>query len=159
MPAPENDDQKEMLHRQVTNLLLHLGLEHRKDTLVGSNLLRGLSGGERKRVTIGLGFASNASLALLDEPTTGLDSTASLEVFKSISTVGRERFGFVAALLQPSQVGAALAERSILRQLINLAGAVQPLHPRAGHIRGSGARCPAAFMHCVSVCSRSCLSR
>lgn len=43
------------------------------DTRVGGHLMKGLSGGERKRTAIGYELITNPSLLFLDEPTTGLD--------------------------------------------------------------------------------------
>jgi len=43
------------------------------DTRVGGNLMKGISGGERKRTAIGYELITNPSLLFLDEPTTGLD--------------------------------------------------------------------------------------
>ncbi len=66
--------------RRVDTVLQVLGLSHRANTVVGDALLRGVSGGEKKRVTIGVEAVKDSSIFLLDEPTTGLDSSASYDV-------------------------------------------------------------------------------
>jgi ABC-type multidrug transport system ATPase subunit len=55
---------------------------HRADTMIGSAKLKTLSGGERKRVAIGVELITDPSLILLDEPTSGLDSFKALQIVK-----------------------------------------------------------------------------
>ncbi|GMI91873.1 pleiotropic drug resistance 12, ATP-binding cassette G40, PLEIOTROPIC DRUG RESISTANCE 12 [Hibiscus trionum] len=61
-----------------------LGLEICADTLVGDEMIRGVSGGQRKRVTTGEMLASPAKLLLMDEVSTGLDSATTYQIVKSL---------------------------------------------------------------------------
>ncbi|KAE9017397.1 Pleiotropic drug resistance protein 1 [Phytophthora fragariae] len=80
-----------------------LGLEECADTVVGDALLRGVSGGERKRVTIGEVLVGGQSLFLCDEISTGLDSAATFDIIKSMRTWCKTLGGSaVIALLQPT---------------------------------------------------------
>ncbi|XP_022777146.1 pleiotropic drug resistance protein 1-like [Durio zibethinus] len=61
-----------------------LGLEICADTLVGDEMIRGISGGQRKRVTTGEMLAGPAKLLLMDEISTGLDSSTTYQIVKSL---------------------------------------------------------------------------
>ena len=55
-------------------------------------MLRGISGGERKRTSIGVELLTNPSIIFLDEPTTGLDSSTAfnvIDLLKRIALNGR----------------------------------------------------------------------
>ena len=67
---------------RVESLLQELGLFHVADSFVGDEENRGISGGERKRVSIGVDMIHNPPILLLDEPTSGLDSTSALQVIE-----------------------------------------------------------------------------
>eukprot|EP00164_Ancoracysta_twista_P000277 GFYU01000392.1.p1 GENE.GFYU01000392.1~~GFYU01000392.1.p1 ORF type:complete len:1408 (-),score=377.02 GFYU01000392.1:90-4313(-) len=83
-------------------LLQLLGLDRCADTVVGDNLVRGVSGGERKRVTTGEVLASTSMAVFADEISTGLDSAATYDIIKMLGTWARS-FDTIAcvALLQP----------------------------------------------------------
>ena len=57
--------------RRVQEVLDLLHLHACADTIVGNDLLRGISGGEKKRVTVGEGLITNARFLALDEISTG----------------------------------------------------------------------------------------
>lgn len=48
--------------------------------MIGNVLIKGISGGEKKRTSIGVELLTNPSIIFLDEPTTGLDSSTALKV-------------------------------------------------------------------------------
>uniref|UniRef100_A0A7S3LMG6 ABC transporter domain-containing protein n=1 Tax=Aplanochytrium stocchinoi TaxID=215587 RepID=A0A7S3LMG6_9STRA len=80
---------KEARDKIVNDLLVSLGLDHVKDTMVGSELIKGLSGGEKKRVAIGVELVTNPNLLFLDEPTSGLDSFSAWKVVKILETLSK----------------------------------------------------------------------
>jgi ABC-type multidrug transport system ATPase subunit len=70
--------------RGVDNIIEFLHLENCQNTIIGNDLMRGVSGGEKKRVTVAEGLATNARLLALDEISTGLDSAVTYKIVKSL---------------------------------------------------------------------------
>lgn len=62
------------------------GLSHTKNTKVGNDFVRGVSGGERKRVSIAEVYLSQASLQCWDNSTRGLDSATAMEFIRALKT-------------------------------------------------------------------------
>jgi ABC-type multidrug transport system ATPase subunit len=65
---------------RVGEVLCMLGLEGVGDVVVGGPLVKGISGGQARRLTIGVEIINLPDLIFLDEPTTGLDSNVAFEV-------------------------------------------------------------------------------
>ena len=81
-----------------------MGLEKCADTIVGGGLIRGISGGEKKRVSIGVELMSNPKILFLDEPTSGIDAYTAFEVVQNLKNLNDEKnVGIVAVLHQPRQ--------------------------------------------------------
>ncbi len=57
-----------------------LNLERSLDSVVGSAMLKGISGGEKRRLSLGMEAVTNPSILYLDEPTSGLDSATAYKV-------------------------------------------------------------------------------
>ncbi|CAL4975334.1 unnamed protein product [Urochloa decumbens] len=69
----------------VTDYILKiLGLEICADTMVGDEMLRGISGGQRKRVTTGEMLVGPARALFMDEISTGLDSSTTFQIVNSL---------------------------------------------------------------------------
>ncbi|KAJ4715355.1 ABC transporter-like [Melia azedarach] len=68
------------LRARVKSLVQELGLEHVATARVGDDRVRGISGGERRRVSIGVDVIHDPKVLILDEPTSGLDSTSALQI-------------------------------------------------------------------------------
>ncbi|RXH79369.1 hypothetical protein DVH24_040516 [Malus domestica] len=93
---------KEEKIEQVETVIMELGLNRCRDTVVGGPLLRGISGGERKRVSIGQEMLVNPSLLLLDEPTSGLDSTTAQRIIVTLQRLARGGRTVITTIHQPS---------------------------------------------------------
>lgn len=65
-------------------MLAELGLMLSADTSIGSLRSKTLSGGERKRTSIGVELITNPAVLLLDEPTSGLDSFKAFGICKTL---------------------------------------------------------------------------
>jgi len=71
-------------------LIRAFGLGVCKDTLVGTPLRKGISGGQKRRVSVASQLVTAPKILFLDEPTSGLDSTASREVMSFIRRIAKE---------------------------------------------------------------------
>eukprot|EP01018_Ginkgo_biloba_P029591 Gb_19188 [translate_table: standard] len=87
LPPSVSKQEKEA---KVESLISELGLVHVSDTRIGDESIRGVSGGERRRVSIGVDVIHDPAVLLLDEPTSGLDSAAALHVVEMLHTMARE---------------------------------------------------------------------
>lgn len=72
---------KEQRAARVQKVMEDLGIAHRADMKIGSEESRGLSGGEKKRVAIGVQLVTDPSVLYLDEPTSGLGKRAFAFIF------------------------------------------------------------------------------
>lgn len=92
-----------------------LGLTHVKDTFVGDSNVRGVSGGQRRRVTVGEMIMDRTPLLCGDEISTGLDAASTYEIVDLITYYGRlQRTCRVIALLQPSPECVALFDEVLV---------------------------------------------
>jgi ABC-type multidrug transport system ATPase subunit len=93
-----------VLYRLKTYVTLHmLGLSHVADTFVGNESLRGVSGGERKRVTSAEVLVGPQWALFMDEISTGLDSATTYSVTKSLrDTCHALNRTIIISLLQPA---------------------------------------------------------
>jgi ABC-type multidrug transport system ATPase subunit len=111
----------EMMQR-AEKLIGELGLTSCANTFVGytgaaaanSGIKRGISGGERKRVSIGLELLEQPEVILADEPTSGLDAFAANSVCLHLAKLAREGKTVIATLHQPSQAMFHMFDRLII---------------------------------------------
>ncbi|KAJ3123862.1 hypothetical protein HK101_006267, partial [Irineochytrium annulatum] len=85
----------------VDNVLKALNLSHVANSFIGDETTRGVSGGQRKRVNIGMELAAAPLAIFLDEPTSGLDSTAALEVADILQNIAHLGLTIVSVIHQP----------------------------------------------------------
>ncbi|KAN0003166.1 hypothetical protein ACTFIZ_009329 [Dictyostelium cf. discoideum] len=92
--------------KRVEKVIEDVGLTLKRDSRVGGVLaggvaVTGLSGGEKRRVSIGCGLITNPSLIFLDEPTSGLDSVAALQIMKTLLNLTLKGVTVICSIHQP----------------------------------------------------------
>ncbi|XP_024388362.1 ABC transporter G family member 26 [Physcomitrium patens] len=88
--------------QRADTVLIDLGLERCKNTSIGGPFIRGVSGGERKRTSIGYEILVEPSLLFLDEPTSGLDSATALKILNVLQKNALAGRVIVTTIHQPS---------------------------------------------------------
>ncbi|KAI0565719.1 ABC transporter-like protein [Gracilaria domingensis] len=99
--ALSSDVPEQRKQARVEKIIQELGLSKCRDTFIGNELTRGVSGGERRRVAIGVELVTDPSLIFLDEPTTGLDSFNALNVMSSLRHLAKNGRTIVTTIHQP----------------------------------------------------------
>ena len=82
----------------VNDVIERLSLQAFCDQMIGGIFRRGISGGERKRVSIGYELITNPSLMFLDEPSSGLDSATSMRIVKTLRQEAMRGMGVMATI-------------------------------------------------------------
>jgi ABC-type multidrug transport system ATPase subunit len=95
-----NSDQATSIHVDMSIKLL--GLRGCANTIIGNGELRGISGGERRRVTIGCELVAGTPAIVMDLPTNGLDSATAYDIMKSFKQQSLGGRSFICSLAQPS---------------------------------------------------------
>lgn len=87
--------------RYVQELLYRLGLVTCAETIVGDAKVRGISGGEKKRLSIACELIASPSVIFADEPTTGLDAFQAERVMETLRKLAQEGHTVVCSIHQP----------------------------------------------------------
>ncbi|HUA92460.1 MAG TPA: FHA domain-containing protein [Terracidiphilus sp.] len=90
------------IERRIDTVLNSLGIQDKKNTIIGSQEKRVLSGGQRKRVNIAMELIAEAPVIFLDEPTSGLSSYDAENVVQVLKKLSREGTTIVTTIHQPS---------------------------------------------------------
>ena len=85
----------------VDRTITRMGLAHIRDSIIGGEDVRGISGGQRKRVNIALEMLTEPTLLFLDEPTSGLDSSSTLEVLEILRSLADNGKTIIMTIHQP----------------------------------------------------------
>ncbi|XP_018537423.1 broad substrate specificity ATP-binding cassette transporter ABCG2 [Lates calcarifer] len=98
LPSTVSQEEKE---QKVNKLIQELGLGRVADSRVGTQLIRGISGGERKRTNIGMELIIDPPVLFLDEPTTGLDASTANSVLLLLKRMANHGRTIILSIHQP----------------------------------------------------------
>ncbi|KAF4659412.1 hypothetical protein FOL47_007588 [Perkinsus chesapeaki] len=105
---------KEEVNVLVNNLLESLRLTNCKDTVVGNDTIKGISGGERKRTSVGVELITKPEMIFLDEPLTGLDSYAATTTVRVLKDLANSGVPVMVTVHQPSSEIFAMFDNILL---------------------------------------------
>ncbi|XP_015443966.1 ATP-binding cassette sub-family G member 2 [Pteropus alecto] len=88
-------------NERINTVIQELGLAKVADSKVGTQFIRGVSGGERKRTSIGMELIIDPSILFLDEPTTGLDSSTANAVLLLLKRMSKQGRTIIFSIHQP----------------------------------------------------------
>lgn len=128
----------------VEEVIRSLGLGKCADTIVGDAKTRGLSGGEKKRLSIACELIARPQLVMLDEPTSGLDAFAAQQVMQALKDLAAEGHTVVASIHQPrSSIYAMFDDLCLLSEgrLLYFG----PADAALDHFKALGHECPEHF--------------
>ncbi|XP_027349230.1 ABC transporter G family member 15-like [Abrus precatorius] len=93
---------KEEINKVVEETIMQMGLEDCADNKIGNWHSRGISNGEKKRLSIGLEILTQPHVLLLDEPTSGLDSASAFYVIQALCNIACNEKIVICSVHQPS---------------------------------------------------------
>ncbi|KAF1851047.1 ATP-binding cassette transporter-like protein [Cucurbitaria berberidis CBS 394.84] len=100
---------------RIEGLLSAFGLRDQANTLVGTPIRKGVSGGQKRRLSVASQLITSPKILFLDEPTSGLDSAASFEVIKFVKDIAKKyKVLVIASIHQPSTTTFALFDKLML---------------------------------------------
>ncbi|KAL2374543.1 hypothetical protein RJ035_003912 [Blastomyces gilchristii] len=88
LSLPSSIPKKQRLQR-ISTLLNSFGIQNQAKTLIGTPIRKGISGGQKRRVSVASQLITCPKIIFLDEPTSGLDSTASFEVMSFVKKLAQ----------------------------------------------------------------------
>uniref|UniRef100_K3WC79 ABC transporter domain-containing protein n=1 Tax=Globisporangium ultimum (strain ATCC 200006 / CBS 805.95 / DAOM BR144) TaxID=431595 RepID=K3WC79_GLOUD len=94
----------EIINERVQHVIDEMGLRVCEDAPIGDIFRKGISGGQKRRLSIAIELLSEPSILLLDEPTSGLDSSSTYHVMKLIVQLCKEGKTVICTIHQPSSM-------------------------------------------------------
>ncbi|KAK4579993.1 hypothetical protein LTR86_000195 [Recurvomyces mirabilis] len=101
--------------QRIEALLTAFGLQGQANNLIGTPIRKGISGGQKRRVSVAAQLITSPKLLFLDEPTSGLDSAASFEVISFVKDIAKKHnLIVIASIHQPSTSTFAMFDKLLL---------------------------------------------
>jgi ABC-type multidrug transport system ATPase subunit/ABC-type multidrug transport system permease subunit len=114
LSLPSNITKLERIQR-IESLLTAFGLQGQANNLIGTPIRKGISGGQKRRVSVAAQLITSPKLLFLDEPTSGLDSAASFEVISFVKDIAKKHnLIVIASIHQPSTSTFAMFDKLLL---------------------------------------------
>eukprot|EP01083_Nonionella_stella_P106250 306338_1 len=109
-PSYSSDMKKE----EANGMIAQLGLNGVANIKIGTVFQKGISGGQKRRVSIGVEIISKPKIIFLDEPTSGLDSAAAYQVMVFLKKFAKQGHSVVCTIHQPSSQVFHMIDRVLL---------------------------------------------
>ncbi|XP_014493690.2 ABC transporter G family member 15-like [Vigna radiata var. radiata] len=146
---------REEVNEIIEGTIMEMGLQECADRIIGNWHLRGISGGEKRRLSIALEILTRPTLLFLDEPTTGLDSASAYFVAQTLRNLAHDAKTVISSIHQPSSEVFALFDHLFL-----LSGGQTiyfgPAQKATQFFAKAGFPCPSRrnpadhFLHCIN---------
>ena len=114
LSLPKTVSKAERIQR-ITALVTAFGLSNQSETLISTPIRKGISGGQKRRVSVAAQLITSPKILFLDEPTSGLDSAASFEVISFVRDIAKKyNIIVIASIHQPSTSTFAMFDKLLL---------------------------------------------
>ncbi|OCK81639.1 putative ABC transporter [Lepidopterella palustris CBS 459.81] len=114
LSLPSSVNKVERIAR-IDALIAAFGLQGQSGSLIGTPIRKGLSGGQKRRVSVAAQLITSPKILFLDEPTSGLDSAASYEVVSFVRNIAKKHnLLVIASIHQPSTTTFELFDKLLL---------------------------------------------
>ncbi|KAF0707740.1 hypothetical protein As57867_006531, partial [Aphanomyces stellatus] len=126
---------------RVQEAIDDMGLRSCEHTIVGDIFRKGLSGGQKRRLSIAIELLSHPTILLLDEPTSGLDSASTHAVITYIAKLAKQNRTIVCTIHQPSSMVYHMFDNVMILAQGHTAYFGSP-HDSLAHFASLGHPCP-----------------
>ena len=132
----------EQKRKRAEEVLLKMGLKDCADNIIGSELKKGISGGQKRRVSIAIQILTEPRILLLDEPTSGLDAFTATSVIDAVKALAEEGRTVIMTIHQPRSDLFSIFDNVLLLAKGGVAVYSGPGQEMTRHFHNLGYECP-----------------